>query len=88
MIDKTLLDEYDKEKLWDDDGFYFTLLEHAIYEAATGKLDKSCLSRILTQSVARKDRILQKSFDDKGQIHITIKKLSLWSRLWQKIRRK
>lgn len=88
MIDKTLLDEYDKEKLWDQDGFYYTLLEHAIYETATGRVDRDCLTRILIQAEARKSRILQRSFDDKGQVFITITKIPLWRRLWLKIRRK
>ncbi len=84
-IDKELIEAYTKDKLWKQSDYYYGLLEETLLHIAQKPLEPELLYQIVNWSIKRKNSIIDKSFDDLGNINVSIVKETLWQTIKRKL---
>ena len=87
-LDSELLSTYIKDKLWEQDPYYYSLLELVVetlvYDLTINRKD---LLKIHTMSTFRKRKVLEKAFPDNGTVQYTVEEIPpIKETLWQRVK--
>lgn len=78
QIDIDVIKAYQQDKLWQQDTYYYALLEQAIRQP---DLPREWRHAISVWGLARRQLTLNKAFQENGEVTIIAKKEALWRRL-------
>lgn len=78
-IDEDLMQVYNSEKLWKEDGYYYALLEQAIRQL--DDLDPRWRMAISRWGMARQQLTLNRTYSEDGTVNISVTKEPTWRKL-------